>query len=165
MQFCHVAAVLCRATHTHSDPADSNANPLPASAPQVFVALLRSCQPDSKRLLIKEALDVMMPIVTGALPLQQSAQQQQHQAQVPPLPAAAAAAAAVAQQQPMWARYLKRVMTEEAHSMSHQIHIWQLILRHPDAFYSWRRCAARPESCTPPCPSHHQQRNCVPRAR
>jgi hypothetical protein len=106
---------------------------------QVFVALLRTCLPDAKRPLIKEALDVVMPLLTGGSTLGAAG------AALPATPTPSATPAPKegekadgTQAVGVWARYLKRVMTEESHSMTHQIHIWQLILRHPDAFYASR---------------------------
>ncbi len=39
---------------------------------------------------------------------------------------------------PTWAKYLKRVLVEESHSLAHLIHILQLIVRQGDLFYSSR---------------------------
>ena len=79
---------------------------------QVFVALLRACQPEG-RALVRKALDVLAP----ALPKRLSSGDHRF---------------------PIWIRYTKKILVEEGHSMPHLIHIWQLVVRHPDLFYSSR---------------------------
>jgi transformation/transcription domain-associated protein len=39
---------------------------------------------------------------------------------------------------PLWIRYAKKVLLEEGQSLPHLIHIWQLIVRHAELFYSSR---------------------------
>jgi transformation/transcription domain-associated protein len=80
---------------------------------QVFVALLRTCQPDGRRVLVRQALDTLTPALVRRL-----------------APGDA--------KYPIWVRYTKKVLVEEGHSMPHLIHIWQLIVRHVDLFYSSR---------------------------
>lgn len=82
-------------------------------ATQVFVALLRTCQPDGRRVLVRQALDTLTPALVRRL-----------------APGDA--------KHPIWVRYTKKVLVEEGHSMPHLIHIWQLIVRHADLFYSSR---------------------------
>ncbi|CAH9116378.1 unnamed protein product [Cuscuta epithymum] len=79
---------------------------------QVFVALLRTCQPENK-LLVKQALDILMPALPRRLPLGES-------------------------RMPIWIRYTKKILVEEGHSIPNLIHIFQLIVRHSDLFYSCR---------------------------
>lgn len=79
---------------------------------QVFVALLRTCQPENK-LLVKQALDILMPALPKRLPLGDS-------------------------RMPIWIRYTKKILVEEGHSIPNLIHIFQLIVRHSDLFYSCR---------------------------
>ncbi|KAJ9172678.1 hypothetical protein P3X46_015891 [Hevea brasiliensis] len=79
---------------------------------QVFVALLRTCQPENK-LLVKQALDILMPALPRRLPLGDS-------------------------RMPIWIRYTKKILVEEGHSIPNLIHIFQLIVRHSDLFYSCR---------------------------
>ena len=79
---------------------------------QVFVALLRTCQLENK-LLVKQALDILMPALPRRLPLGDS-------------------------QMPVWIRYTKKILVEEGHSIPNLIHIFQLIVRHSDLFYSCR---------------------------
>lgn len=81
---------------------------------QVFVALLRTCQSEYKA-LVKQALDVLMPALPRRLPPEDV-------------------------RIPIWIRYTKKIMVEEGHSVPHLIHIFQLIVRHPDIFY---RCRAQ----------------------
>uniref|UniRef100_A0A6N2N3S4 Non-specific serine/threonine protein kinase n=1 Tax=Salix viminalis TaxID=40686 RepID=A0A6N2N3S4_SALVM len=79
---------------------------------QVFVALLRTCQPENK-LLVKQALDILMPALPRRLPLGDS-------------------------RMPIWIRYTKKILVEERHSIPNLIHIFQLVVRHSDLFYSCR---------------------------
>lgn len=79
---------------------------------QVFVALLRTCQPENK-MLVKQALDILMPALPKRLPLGDS-------------------------RMPIWIRYTKKILVEEGHSIPNLIHIFQLIVRHSDLFYSCR---------------------------
>ncbi|KAI3451444.1 hypothetical protein Pfo_008109 [Paulownia fortunei] len=79
---------------------------------QVFVALLRTCQPENK-MLVKQALDILMPALPRRLPLGDS-------------------------RMPIWIRYTKKILVEEGHSIPNLIHIFQLIVRHSDLFYSCR---------------------------
>lgn len=79
---------------------------------QVFVALLRTCQPENK-MLVKQALDILMPALPRRLPPGDF-------------------------RMPIWIRYTKKILVEEGHSVPNLIHIFQLIVRHSDLFYSCR---------------------------
>ncbi|KAJ7563398.1 hypothetical protein O6H91_03G108600 [Diphasiastrum complanatum] len=79
---------------------------------QVFVALLRTCQPEN-RVLAKQALDILMPALPRRLPLGES-------------------------KIPIWIRYTKKILVEEGHSVPNLIHIFQLLVRHSDLFYACR---------------------------
>lgn len=79
---------------------------------QVFIALLRTCQPENK-VLVKQALDILMPALPKRLPPGDS-------------------------RLPIWIRYTKKILVEEGHSIHNLIHIFQLIVRHSDLFYSCR---------------------------
>ncbi|CAA6673494.1 unnamed protein product [Spirodela intermedia] len=79
---------------------------------QVFIALLRTCQPEN-RLLVRQALDILMPALPRRLPPGDS-------------------------RVPIWIRYTKKILVEEGHSIPNLIHIFQLIVRHSDLFYSCR---------------------------
>lgn len=76
------------------------------------MALLRTCQPENK-MLVKQALDILMPALPRRLPLGDS-------------------------RMPIWIRYTKKILVEEGHSIPNLIHIFQLIVRHSDLFYSCR---------------------------
>lgn len=78
----------------------------------MFVALLRTCQQENK-MLVKQALDILMPALPRRLPLGDS-------------------------RMPIWIRYTKKILVEEGHSIPNLIHIFQLIVRHSDLFYSCR---------------------------
>lgn len=79
---------------------------------QVFVALLRTCQPEHK-MLVKQALDILMPALPRRLPPGDN-------------------------RMPIWIRYTKKILVEEGHSIPNLIHIFQLIVRHSDLFYACR---------------------------
>eukprot|EP00899_Mesostigma_viride_P026573 jgi/Mesvir1/70/Mv13673-RA.2 len=76
---------------------------------QVFVALLRTCQPEA-RTLVKQALDTLMPTLPKRLP------------------------AAEPGGTPVWIRYTKKVLVEEGHSLPHLIHLWHIVVRHSELF-------------------------------
>ncbi|XP_076887806.1 uncharacterized protein LOC143538050 [Bidens hawaiensis] len=80
---------------------------------QVFVALLRTCQPENK-MLVKQALDILMPALPRRLPIGDNSRM------------------------PIWICYTKKTLVEEGHSIPNLIHIFQLIVRHSDLFYSCR---------------------------
>ena len=89
--------------------------PLTGGVPnsQVFVALLRLCQADNKKALVRDALDTLTPVLVRRL-------------------------APGDLKYPIWVRYTKKVLVEEGHSTPHLIHIWQLLVRHADLYYSSR---------------------------
>jgi phosphatidylinositol kinase/protein kinase (PI-3 family) len=78
---------------------------------QVYVALLRYCQPEGRE-LVRRALDILTP----ALPKRLLHNVVDHK-------------------YPIWIRYTKKILLEEGHSLPHLVHIWQLIVRHSDLFY------------------------------
>ncbi len=80
---------------------------------QVYIGLLRSHQPEG-RAMVRRALDVLVP----ALPKR--------------------VGAAENGQPPQWAKWTKRVLTEEGHNSSQLFLILQLIVRHSALFYSSR---------------------------
>jgi len=79
---------------------------------QVFVALLRACQPEQAE-LVTEALDALTP----ALPIRLSQGDHKY---------------------PIWIRYTKKSLVEDGHSFPQLVHIWNLISRHSKFFYSSR---------------------------
>ncbi|KAK4258368.1 hypothetical protein QN277_007826 [Acacia crassicarpa] len=64
-------------------------------------------------MLVKQALDILMPALPQRLPLGHS-------------------------QMPTWITYTKKILVEEGHSIPNLVHIFQLIVRHSDLFYSCR---------------------------
>ena len=79
---------------------------------QVFVALLRACQPEAKE-LVRQALGALTPALPKRLP------QGDHK-------------------YPIWIRYTKKILVEEGHSLPHLIHVWNLIHTHEKHFYASR---------------------------
>ena len=77
---------------------------------QVYVALLRTFQPDA-RALVKQALDILTPALPKRLP-------------------------AGDHKYPTWIKWTKKIIVEEGHSLPQLIHIWQLVVRHPSLFFS-----------------------------
>ena len=77
---------------------------------QVYVALLRTFQPDA-RTLVKQALDILTPALPKRLP-------------------------AGDHKYPTWIKWTKKIIVEEGHSLPQLIHILQLVVRHPALFYS-----------------------------
>jgi len=80
---------------------------------QVYVALLRTFQPEAKA-LVKEALDILTPALPKRLPPAEN------------------------HKYPSWIKWTKKIIVEEGHSLSQLIHIWQLLVRHPQLFYNCR---------------------------
>jgi transformation/transcription domain-associated protein len=64
-------------------------------------------------MLVKQALDILVPALPQRLPMGDS-------------------------RMPIWIRYTKKILAEEGHSIPNLIHIFQLIVRHSDLFYSCR---------------------------
>jgi len=64
-------------------------------------------------MLVKQALDILMPALPKRLPLGDS-------------------------RMPIWIRYTKKILVEEGHSIPNLIHIFLLVVRHSDLFYSCR---------------------------
>ena len=79
---------------------------------QVYVALLRTYQPEARK-LVSKALD----IITPALPKRLEIGKHKH---------------------PTWIKWTKKIIVEEGHQVPQLIHIWNLIIRHPDLFYPSR---------------------------
>ena len=77
---------------------------------QVYVALLRTFQPDA-RALVKQALDILTPALPKRLP-------------------------AGDHKYPTWIKWTKKIIVEEGHSLPQLVHIWQLVVRHPSLFFS-----------------------------
>ncbi|GJY69309.1 transformation/transcription domain-associated protein-like protein [Tanacetum coccineum] len=65
-------------------------------------------------MLVKQALDILMPTLPRRLPIGDNSCM------------------------PIWIRYTKKILVEEGHSIPNLIHIFQLIVRHSDLFYCCR---------------------------
>lgn len=85
---------------------------------QVFVALLRSHQAEV-RLLVRQALDVLLPILPERIPTN-------------------ANSAGTGSGLSIWVRWTRRVIIEDGHTSSQLVTIYQLITRHPSLFYDSR---------------------------
>jgi transformation/transcription domain-associated protein len=79
---------------------------------QVYVALLRTFQPEH-RLLVRKALDILMPALPRRLPPGEH-------------------------KYPTWIKWTKKLIVEEGHLVPQLIHVWNLIVRHPQFFYASR---------------------------
>ena len=88
------------------------------------MALLRLCQADNKKALVRDALDTLTPVLVRRL-------------------------APGDLKYPIWVRYTKKVLVEEGHSTPHLIHIWQLLVRHADLYYSSRFASHLPRHSFP----------------
>ncbi|GAX77356.1 hypothetical protein CEUSTIGMA_g4802.t1 [Chlamydomonas eustigma] len=108
---------------------------------QVYVAVLRGGQNDSKRGLLREALDVLLPLFSGGTGSPELIAAGGDAASVPIMVSSrqTSAAGRGGQLALMWPKYTKKVLTEELQSVNTQLHLWHFIVRHPGAFYSHRK--------------------------
>lgn len=150
-----------RLTLTCVTPPSPKSQPLapPPPHPQVFNSVLRAKEPDHRKALVREALDILIPLLHErryvADPNTSSATQPLSARGPGPVDsfsvggpsgsagagagAAAAAAAAAQQQQQRWLRMLRKVLTEESSGgTAHVAHLWQVVLRHADVLYPHR---------------------------
>lgn len=80
---------------------------------QILVTLIRSHQSES-RILTKQALDILAPALPARLiETDESAS-------------------------PTWVKWTRKILVEDGHVLAQLISIWQLIIRHPDLYYSSR---------------------------
>jgi hypothetical protein len=77
---------------------------------QVYVALLRAHQPEVKD-LVRTALDILVPALPRRLTLSDFIKA---------------------------IKWTKKIMYEDGHALPQLIHMWQLVLRHPVLFYTYR---------------------------
>lgn len=77
---------------------------------QVYVALLKSYQPEAKQ-LVRDALDIMTPTLDKKF---------------------------AQQDPPHWIKWTRKVIIEDGHSLPLLIHVLQLIVRHTEIFYKYR---------------------------
>jgi len=77
---------------------------------QVYVALLRTFQPESRH-LVRVALDVLLPALLKRLPLNEFVKA---------------------------VKWTKKIIYEEGHTLAQLVHLWQLIVRHPWLFFPYK---------------------------
>ncbi|KAI8368238.1 uncharacterized protein BYT42DRAFT_123486 [Radiomyces spectabilis] len=80
---------------------------------QIYAALLRAHLSEA-RVLVKQGLDVLAPVVPKRVPLTGS------------------------ERIPTWVRLTRKVVVEDTHSISQMINVYQLLVRHADLFYDYR---------------------------
>ncbi|KAK9468307.1 hypothetical protein V1512DRAFT_100627 [Lipomyces arxii] len=78
---------------------------------QIYVQLLKAHHSDA-RVLVKQALDLLAPVLPERLVSDSKI--------------------------PIWSKFARRVLTEDGHSVSQVINVYQFIVRHPDLFYESR---------------------------
>ncbi|ORY29461.1 hypothetical protein BCR33DRAFT_724710 [Rhizoclosmatium globosum] len=85
----------------------------PKIATQIYYALLKAHQSEI-RVLVKQALDVLLPVAAKRMgsPMDSSL--------------------------PAFARWTKKVISEEGHNMSQLLTLYQLLIRHADLFFAYR---------------------------
>jgi len=93
---------VCRFVATYETP--------PKIILQVYVALLRTFQPEARE-LVKVALDVLIPALPKRLPVTDFVKA---------------------------IKWTKKIMYEEGHALAQLVHMWQLVVRHPALFYPYR---------------------------
>mmetsp|Transcript_18261 Transcript_18261/g.56203 ORF Transcript_18261/g.56203 Transcript_18261/m.56203 type:complete len:2156 (-) Transcript_18261:318-6785(-) len=93
---------VCRFVATYETP--------PKIILQVYVALLRTFQPEARE-LVKVALDVLIPALPKRLPMADFIKA---------------------------IKWTKKIMYEEGHALAQLVHMWQLVVRHPTLFFPYR---------------------------
>ncbi|KAI9333573.1 hypothetical protein BDR26DRAFT_909001 [Obelidium mucronatum] len=88
----------------------------PKIATQIYVALLKAHQSES-RVLVKQALDVLLPVAPKRI---------------------VAPGSSTETKIPTWVRWTKKVISEDGHNMSQLLTLYQLLIRHADLFYPHR---------------------------
>ena len=83
---------------------------------QVFVALLRACQPEARE-PVRQALGALTPALPKRLPRATTSTR--------------------------FGSGTKKILVEEGHSLPHLIHVWNLIVRHESHFYRPARSSCR----------------------
>ncbi|KAK6523766.1 hypothetical protein TWF281_001738 [Arthrobotrys megalospora] len=81
---------------------------------QIYVALLKAHQPEG-RTLVRQALDLIAPVLPKRIPLGQDSKGF-----------------------PIWAKWPRRILIEESHNQPQLINIFQFIVRHASLFYESR---------------------------
>ena len=106
---------------------------------QVYVALLRAHQNEGRALVI-QALDLIAPVLPKRLPVSGDAKF------------------------PMWAKWPKRIISEETSNLQQLISILHFMIRHPNLFYESREhfipliITALPKIASPPTPSNDNKK-------
>ena len=106
---------------------------------QIYVALLKAHQNEGRALVI-QALDLMAPVLPKRLTGPGDAKY------------------------PMWAKWPKRILSEESSNLQQLISILQFMIRHPDLFYEAREhfipliIPSLQKIATPPSPSNEQKK-------
>ncbi|KAI7863236.1 hypothetical protein BDF14DRAFT_1989138 [Spinellus fusiger] len=80
---------------------------------QIYAALLRAHLSEA-RILVKQGLDILAPVLPKRIPLLQT------------------------ERIPTWVRLTRKVVVEDTHSISQLVNVYQLLVRHPDLFYDYR---------------------------
>ena len=80
---------------------------------QVFYVLVQRSQSEARE-LVRRALDVLTPALVVRIPHTD------------------------ASKHPIWIHCAKKVLVDEGHNLAHLLHVWQLVVRHPDLFYPSR---------------------------
>ena len=124
-----------------------------APCAQVFTALLRCPQqPDVKRPVLREALDVVLPILANA-PTSSSGVLSPSSSGPPPSMSTPAAGGSqpmatdsqppsqqpALQQPPLWVMVVRKLLAEEGLTQPAALQVWHAMLRHPQLFYPHRR--------------------------
>ncbi|KAJ3029169.1 UNVERIFIED_CONTAM: hypothetical protein HDU68_012852 [Siphonaria sp. JEL0065] len=91
----------------------------PKIATQIYVALLKAHQSEI-RVLVKQALDILLPVAPKRIV------------------APTASNVDAKTQIPTWARWTKKVISEDGHNMSQLLTLYQLLIRHSELFYPYR---------------------------
>ncbi|GAA5934352.1 histone acetyltransferase TRA1 [Sporobolomyces koalae] len=89
---------------------------------QIYLALLRAHQAEARK-IVSEALDILAPALPKRIPSGNSASGQTMSS-----PA----------NEPIWAKWTRKVLVDEGSQVSLLINVYQLIVRHPDLFFSTR---------------------------
>jgi transformation/transcription domain-associated protein len=84
----------------------------------IYYELLKAYQSDGKS-IIKQALDIILQVLPGILHT-----------------------ATAKSPHPMWIACTKRVIVDEIHSIPQLLHVYQVIVRHPNEFYPYRELFA-----------------------
>jgi hypothetical protein len=105
-----------------------------ALSSQILGWLLRAHQTEVKRPLVREALDLLLPVLHEGRFTPSSDGGAGSPASTP----SAAGPGAGGSLEPHWVRVIRKALTEEQGSYTQQMHVWQVILRNADILYPHR---------------------------